>query len=150
MRRPQAGDSDALKGADRNAGMSGKMARAEYHAPVLQTFGHVSELTQGTGSFSGDGGSMRMMAAITMMSDMRSKQSINKIGEHPLGFGLYLFEYKPAFRQQHGFGRKFGVLAHEVEKIVPAAVSQDACGYRRINYALLGINPGKRLFRNKF
>lgn len=74
-------------------------------------------------------------------SDLRAKENIVRVGYHPLGFGLYLFDYRPAFRDDHGWGRQFGVLAQEVEPVMPAAVSLDADGYRRVDYALLGLAP---------
>jgi len=115
--------------------------RTEYHLPQRATFGHVAVLTQGVGSFSGNGGTMRMMAAMTMMtmSDVRSKQNLMKVGQQPRGFGLYCCEYKSGFTHLHGAGRQFGVLAREVEKVVPAAVKRGRDGYRRVNYPLPGI-----------
>jgi hypothetical protein len=72
-------------------------------------------------------------------SDVATKENIERIGDHPLGFGLYLFDYKPEFRETWGKGRQFGVLAHEVEMAVPQAVSTHPDGYKQVNYALLGI-----------
>lgn len=60
------------------------------------------------------------------------------MGEHPAGFGLYLFDYKAEFSDL-GAGRQFGVMADEVEKIVPEAVTIGSNGFRAVDYALLGI-----------
>ena len=71
-------------------------------------------------------------------SDPAMKENVARVGDHPAGFGLYLFDYKAQFRA-HGAGRQFGVMADEVEGIVPEAVSLDADGFRRVDYARLGI-----------
>jgi hypothetical protein len=71
-------------------------------------------------------------------SDPVLKENALRIGEHPAGFGIYLFNYKTEY-SEFGMGRQFGVMADEVEQIVPAAVTVGAHGYRTVNYALLGI-----------
>jgi len=116
------------------ASSAGKKA---YRRPELRVFGAVHVLTRSTGSLMGD--------AMTMMqvtSDRGAKQNIVRIGEHPLGIGLYLFDYKPEFRGRGGAGRQFGVMADEVETVIPAAVSTHPDGHKVVNYALLGITPG--------
>ena len=62
-----------------------------------------------------------------------------RIGEHPLGVGIYLFDYKPEFRDACGHGQRFGVMADEVESVMPEAVSVHSNGYKMVDYALLGI-----------
>ena len=68
------------------------------------------------------------------------KENIVRIGTHPAGFGLYLFDYKPAYRETAGFGRQFGVMADEVEAVLPQAVVMHPHGYKMVDYALLGID----------
>ena len=106
-----------------------------YEAPTLKVFGSVQAMTQGTGPMNGDGGMGMMMA----MSDRRAKQNVVEIGRHPLGFGLYLFDYAPQFAAEHGRGRQFGVMADEVAGIVPEAVVTGVDGLRRVDYRKLGI-----------
>jgi hypothetical protein len=62
------------------------------------------------------------------------------VGEHFLGIGLYLFDYKPEYRDQWGHGRQFGVMADEVESVMPQAVSIHPDGYKVVDYAMLGIS----------
>jgi|SRR5271165_3472359 len=108
-------------------------ARKPYKPPALRDFGKLHLLTQGSGGHRPDGGG-------TMhMSDRRCKQRIVRAGVHPFGIGLYLFDYKPEFHAACGRGRQFGVMADEVESILPQAVSVHPDGYKRVNYALLGI-----------
>ena len=110
--------------------------KLEYVAPKLTVFGSVAMLTRGTGATAnGDGGQQMMVVT----SDPRVKEDIVEIGRHPAGFGLYLFTYKPEFRDCFGHGRKFGVMADEVDMIVPDCVTVGADGYKRVNYARLGI-----------
>ncbi|MEO6387294.1 MAG: tail fiber domain-containing protein [Croceibacterium sp.] len=111
-------------------------AKAQYAAPTLTIYGSVRDLTGNNASGSNaDGGGMQMNGA----SDPAFKENVVRVGEHAAGFGLYLFDYKPEFRDAFGHSRQFGVMADEVEQIVPEAVSVDDSGYRFVNYSLLGI-----------
>lgn len=113
-----------------------KSKKAPYRSPELKVFGSVSKLTMGPltqGTADGGSGSYRS-------SDPRIKQDIVCIGTHPLGIGLYLFDYKPVFTDAWGHGRQFGVMADEVEKVMPEAVSMHPDGYKMVNYSMLGIS----------
>jgi hypothetical protein len=72
-------------------------------------------------------------------SERRVKENIVRIGDHPLGFGLYLFDYLPEYRDRFGHGRQFGVMIDEVETVAPEAVSMHPDGYKRVDHLLLGI-----------
>ena len=68
-------------------------------------------------------------AALTAFSDRRLKSNIERIGTHPLGIGVYEYDI---------FGRRErGVMADEVARVLPAAVTQHDSGYLMVNYALL-------------
>ncbi len=110
--------------------------KAAYTTPVLITYGSVSELTLGNGGSGTDGLGQQSLVP----SDPRVKENIVRVGQHHLGIGLYLFDYKSEFREQWGNGRQFGVMADEVAAVLPAAVTTYADGYQRVNYHLLGIN----------
>ena len=109
-------------------------AKKVYKSPVLTEYGSVKQLTNG-GTFGsvGDGQGMNMVA-----SDPALKDNVVRIGDHPLGIGLYLFDYKPQFGDS-GEGRQFGVMADEVERVMPEAVLMGADGYKQVNYAVLGV-----------
>ena len=113
--------------------------RRRYERPVLRTFGSVQRMTQGSTGKLPDGGSSKRKAT-GGGSDRRIKENVVRIGEHPLGLGLYLFDYKPEYRGLWGNGRQFGVMADEVEALLPAAVSVHADGYKLVDYAMLGVN----------
>lgn len=76
---------------------------------------------------------------MTGPSDRALKQGLARIGTHPLGFGLYLFSFRPAYRNRFGGRRQFGVMADEVELVMPQAVSVHSDGYKVVDYAMLGI-----------
>jgi hypothetical protein len=72
-------------------------------------------------------------------SEPALKTNAVKVGTHPLGIGLYLFDYKPEYQATWGTGRQFGVMADEVERVRPEAVLIHPQGYRVVNYSMLGI-----------
>lgn len=111
-------------------------AKLRYSAPVLTEYGSVRDLTGNNvaGSFA-DAGAMLMVGS----SEPSLKEDVVRVGEHPAGFGLYLFSYKAEYRDECGHGRQFGVMADEVEAIVPEAVMVGENGYRLVDYARLGI-----------
>jgi len=110
--------------------------KLQYAAPALKVFGSVRDLTGNTSGFvNPDGGGMTMNGT----SEPSFKENIVRVGEHPAGFGLYLFDYKSEHRDACGHGRQFGVMADEVEAIIPEAVLRAPEGHRIVNYALLGI-----------
>jgi len=108
-----------------------------YVAPQLIRFGLVKDLTQNGTAAVTEGNNDGNMGRL--MSTKVAKENIVQIGIHPLGVGLYLFDYKPAFRDQWGHGRQFGVIAEEVETVMPEAVSLHPNGYKTVNYSMLGI-----------
>ena len=111
--------------------------RKNYTPPSLVIYGAVSGLTQ-----SGSGTNTEQMTPGSTMrkpSERRVKENIVRIGDHPLGFGLYLFDYRPEYRAQWGQGRQFGVMIDEVERVMPEAVSMHPDGYKRVDHSLLGI-----------
>lgn len=114
--------------------------RKAYVPPVLTKYGSVSTLTQ-SGSGTNNEGSGSTKSSRKNASDLRLKEHISRIGQHPLGFGIYLFDYKAPYKAAHGSGRMFGVIAQEVEAVVPAAVSVNSDGFKVVDYNILGISP---------
>jgi hypothetical protein len=121
--------------------------KRRYTQPVLTRYGSVKTLTAaGTaGDFeqpnpgTSTGCSMdNSRKDCRMQSERSTKQNIVYVGRHPLGIGLYLFEYKSAYRKW-GYGRQFGVMVDEVERVMPEAVSAHPDGYKLVNYAMLGV-----------
>ena len=127
---PVTNKSDIAQTSDRQ-----KMA---YQKPKLVTFGSVASLTRSAASGSSEG-SQGTGVMKPSGSDRRIKEHVERIGTHCLGIGLYLFDYKPKHRDTWGHDRQFGVIADEVEAVMPEAVSLHPDGYKMVDYALLGI-----------
>ena len=70
-------------------------------------------------------------------SDIRMKENIELIGQLPSGLNVYNFEYKPKFKDLAGHGAFTGVMAQEVEKVIPKAVVTMPNGYKAVNYSLI-------------
>ena len=70
-------------------------------------------------------------------SDAAIKENICKIGVLDNGLGVYEYEYKPAYKDTWGHGRQIGVMAQEVEQIIPEAVSVHPDGYKLVNYSMI-------------
>ena len=83
------------------------------------------------GSLIGAGG-MLGGAAIMKPSDIRLKKNIIKLGIHKtLGIGLYTWDYL--------WGEKgAGVMAQELEQVMPEAVITMPDGFKAVNYSMLG------------
>jgi hypothetical protein len=127
---------------DQEAKVAG--ARAAYRPPTLVFYGAVATLTQNaTGCDNNDNtactGTLGRQNPNPKTSDRRLKENIERVGTHAMGFGLYLFEYKQAHREQSGYRRQFGVMADEVEAVLPQAVTVRADGFKMVNYGMLGI-----------
>jgi hypothetical protein len=68
-----------------------------------------------------------------LQSDIRLKEDVHRVGTTVFGLSLYQFRYrgKPETYE--------GVMAQEVLKVMPDAVSVGADGFYRVNYDTLGI-----------
>ena len=80
---------------------------------------------RGGGGRGGGGGRRR--------SDMRLKHDIVLLGRLDDGLGFYRFVYNG------GHTTYVGVMAQEVETVMPEAVMRGADGYMRVSYDLLGL-----------
>lgn len=80
------------------------------------------------GGLMGIGGAALMSPAgtFTRLSDRRLKSNIVKLGDHPLGIGVYEYDI---------FGRReIGVMADEVLDVMPDAVSIHQSGFMQVDY----------------
>jgi hypothetical protein len=78
----------------------------------------------GTGS-----GLLGALGSIFSFSDKRLKKDLKRIGTHKLGIGIY--EYIKLGQ------REIGVLAQELEKVMPQAVKLHESGYKMVDYSML-------------
>ncbi|HET7165192.1 MAG TPA: tail fiber domain-containing protein [Pseudolabrys sp.] len=82
----------------------------------------------------GMGGSGGMGGGGMGMSDIRAKHDVVLLGHVDNGLGFYRFSY-------NGSDKAFvGVMAQEVEAIMPDAVVRGSDGYLRVNYDRLGLH----------
>lgn len=67
------------------------------------------------------------------VSDLRLKTNIHRVGTTVLNLPLYSFEYR------YKSGTYIGVMAQDVLKVEPSAVSVGSDGFYRVDYKRLGI-----------
>jgi hypothetical protein len=77
------------------------------------------------------------LGAAAILSDIRTKENIKTIGWLPNGLPVYEYEYKPEFKVEAGYGKHIGVMAQEVEQVVPEAIITRADGYKMVDYSQL-------------
>jgi hypothetical protein len=107
-------------------------AQAQGNA-ALQNYGiqqsGANAMTSGLFNLAG-AAAMGPVGTFAGFSDRRLKSNIERIGTHKLGIGLYEYDI---------FGeRQQGVMADEIEKVMPEAVLMHPSGYKMVNYGLLG------------
>lgn len=128
-------DNVTVTGAAADANIVRKLP---YSPPELREFGSVAKLTLGGSGSGADGINNKKRG-----SDRRIKDDIVRIGEHPLGIGLYLFTYKASHQAQWGAGRQLGVMADEVALVLPEALVYGDDGFARVDYSMLVQNKDK-------
>jgi hypothetical protein len=74
-----------------------------------------------------------------IFSDERMKQDITPFATLSNGINIYDFNYKSQYQGALGSDRKRGVLAQEVEKDYPSAVSIAANGMKQVDYSKLPV-----------
>jgi hypothetical protein len=79
------------------------------------------------------------LGAAAIMSDIRTKENITRIGTLPNGLPFYQFEYIDEFKNHPlaGHGTHTGVMAQEVEVLIPDAVVTLDNGYLAVDYGKL-------------
>ena len=77
------------------------------------------------------------LGAAALISDVRTKENIVPLGWLFKGLPVYEYEYKPEWKSEAGHGKFIGVMAHEVEQIMPEAVITRLDGYKMVNYGAL-------------
>jgi hypothetical protein len=87
----------------------------------------------GGGGFRGGGGGGRGGGGGGRRSDIRLKHDIALIGTLDNGLGFYRFAYNGGSKEY------VGVMAQEVQTVMPAAVLRGSDGYLRVRYDKLGL-----------
>jgi hypothetical protein len=96
-----------------------------------------SNLNSGLMGLGGTLGAAALMAPAA--SDIRMKENITQVYWLPNGLPVYAYEYKPEFKDDPyaGHGVHIGVMAQEVEQVMPEAVITRADGYKMVDYGVL-------------
>lgn len=105
-------------------------AQGQYNQGIYnaQSAANSSLINAGIGAVGSVGGGV----AAGMLSDRRLKKNIKRIGTHVLGIGLYTWDYL--------WGQPFtGVMADEVEQVMPEAIIMHPSGFKMVNYSMLGL-----------
>jgi hypothetical protein len=71
------------------------------------------------------------LGAAAIMSDIRLKKNIRKLGKTPAGINIYEFEYKNTSKKH------IGVMAQEVEQAIPEAVVIMSSGFKAVRYGMV-------------
>jgi hypothetical protein len=123
----QPGQLANWQGADMlgAATAQGQYDQSLYNA---QAAANAQMMSAGIGAAGALGGAGIKAAA----SDRRLKKNIKRIGTHVLGIGLYTWDYL--------WGAPFaGVMADEVEQVMPEAIVMHPSGFKMVNYEMLGL-----------
>ena len=70
-------------------------------------------------------------------SDERLKENVVKFGTLKNGISVYRWDWTDEGRRIVGDQPAFGVIAQEVQNVVPAAVNMGSDGYLRVNYGMI-------------
>jgi hypothetical protein len=103
----------------------GQYAQNVYNQQVGSANANTAGLFQLGGAGLGAYGMMNVAAPLAL-SDRRLKSNIKRIGTHKLGIGIY--EYDIMGRHE------IGVMAQEVEKVMPEAIGRHQTGYMMVDY----------------
>jgi hypothetical protein len=108
-------------------------------ATVNNDLSGLMALYNSIGTATGTSGSSGTTGSTGTTSDIRAKENIELISIRPDGLGIYEFDYKPEFKDwpSAGHGRFRGLMAHEVEKVYPDAVTMIS-GYKAVDYSKIG------------
>ncbi len=88
----------------------------------------------GTTAATAFGGGAGAGALIGLLSDLRLKENIVKIGELPSGLNLYRWDWTKEGKKLAVNQMPIGVIAQEAQKSFPDAVTAGIDGYLRVNY----------------
>jgi len=123
-------------GANNSAGsMLGNLYGNQLNAWSAQQQANATS-SAGIGSLVGTG-----IGAYAALSDINTKQNIKRIGTLDNGVPVYAFEYKQEYKDAWGHGMRIGVMAQEIENIIPDAVSLHEDGYKVVDYEKV-VNHG--------
>jgi len=95
----------------------------------------VGNIQQTEGILSGIGDAASGIGTLIRASDFRLKENLNKIGQLPSGLGLYSWDWKESAPSDAKNDPTIGVIAQEVQQLIPEAIVQRADGYMAVDYS---------------
>lgn len=115
--------------------MQGQGQRLQGLGSILNSQTSVYNASQGGSSGLGEAGSFLGGAAAVRkaFSDRRLKENIVHVGHGPYGLPVYEFNYIGQAQRYRG------VMADEVEQVMPEAVVVGDDGFKQVNYGMLGM-----------
>lgn len=123
---------EALEGLDQSKRetLSRLIGGSAFVAPVVASFAMQGLAIRPAAA---QPGSSARVSNSTTISDMHLKREINRTGTHPMGFGIYRFKYLWSDTAY------VGVLAQEVVKKAPQAVTAGPGNFLTVDYRALGM-----------
>ena len=114
-----------------NADVNAYSAQQQANAASSAGFGSA------LGGLIGIGAKMSGIGGFAPGSDIRLKTNIERVGTLENGLPVYEWEYKPEFKDHEmcGYGKFRGVMAQDVEKLIPDAVFIMDNGYKAVDYS---------------
>lgn len=115
------------------SGYQAGMQAQQFNASLYQRMGSdaMSAQAQSSAGIGNFLGSALGMAAGIKWSDRRLKENIKPVGVLSNGLQLYAYNYIGASTTH------IGVMADEVEQVIPEAVTVDSDGYKMVDYSLI-------------
>ena len=133
----QIAPAPLFAGAQAQGQWDQNMFNQQQQSSNAQMSGLMSLGASGIGAY----GAMNAAPMVLAGSDRRIKQDIRRIGDHPLGIGIYKFKYIPEYRDTWGHGDRVGVMAQELMEVMPEAVVTMPTGYMAVRYDMIGGVP---------
>ena len=114
---------------------TGQYNQGAYNAQQAANSGLLGGAMGALGNYAGTTAGAAQLAGL--FSDRRMKENISKVGKLDNGLNLYKFDYKPEFKELAGHGSHVGVMADEVEQLLPQALMEHSNGYKMVNYGVV-------------
>lgn len=128
------GGGDRAKGANKGGGDRAKAANRAGGGAAANRGGGGGMAMHGGGGFRGGGGGGGFRGGGGgRRSDIALKHDVVLLGQLSNGLGYYRFSYIGSDKAY------VGVMAQEVEQVMPAAVTRGSDGYLRVHYEKLGL-----------
>ena len=97
----------------------------------LAQFNNTQGNAQAVGNFAS------AVGGVIGVSDRRLKTNIQQVGALPSGLNVYTWDWTKEGQRIAGNAQRIGVIAQEVQDVMPSAVTEHESGYLMVNYGAL-------------